>query len=205
VPFLLPRSSSRASPPAITIRAWRRETVGRFRLTNSVAPDVYAGTALEGLRSPRHLLSTFAFNVTDALEFALGGLFLLVLVRLVVRNTWIAAGVWVWLLMPVSAGIPLNTGTAFFFGLDVVFSLVLGTLGAAILLRFGPLAGFVMVAFANLATRMPLTIDATAWYLESSIAVLLVLLTLSVYGFVVAVGNRPAFGERAAEHSVRRA
>jgi hypothetical protein len=98
----------------------------------------------------------------------------------------------------------LNTSSPF-FGLDVVFSLVIGVLGAAILLRFGLLAGFVMVAVGNLATRMPLTIDATAWYLESSIAVLLVLLAVSVYGFVAAVGSRSAFGERAAGHSARRA
>ena len=59
-----------------------------------------------------------------------------------------------------------------------------------ILLRFGLLAAFVTQMVVTLWTRMPITLDPTAWYFESSMAVLLVMLALSVYGFVVGLGNR---------------
>jgi serine/threonine-protein kinase len=170
--------------------------VAHFWLTNSAPPEVFAGPALESVRSPRHLIAALAFDVTDALQFALGGLFLLVLIRLLVRNTWLAASAWIWLVMPLSSGIALNVESAFFVQ-DLILSLVIGVLAVAILLRFGLLTAWVTLTVERMLTRIPLTLNVRAWYLETSLAIVILLTMLATYGFVVALGRRLS-GERPA-------
>jgi hypothetical protein len=41
---------------------------------------------------------------------------------------------------------------------------------------------------------MPLTLDTHAWYFGQSLIVLLLIGALATYGFLVALGGRPAFG-----------
>jgi hypothetical protein len=47
---------------------------------------------------------------------------------------------------------------------------------------------------ADILTWMPLTLDTHAWYFGQSLIVLLLIGALATYGFLVALGGRPAFG-----------
>ena len=73
-------------------------------------------------------------------------------------------------------------------------AVILGVLGIAMLVRFGMLATLVMLIIERLFTRLPITLDLGAWYLEPSLTVVFVVLALGLYGFVVALGDQPAFG-----------
>jgi hypothetical protein len=171
----------------------------RFQFLGRHAPEILLAPALESLRSVRHFMATLAFHVTDEVEFALGGLFFLLLLRLIVRNTWVAAALWVPLVALLNTGAPLSIGASssvgdLFYGWDLVFAVAMGLFVLAILLRLGLLATLAMMIFVRLLTRAPITLDLGAWYIGWAIVILLIVMALSTYGFVVALAGRPAFG-----------
>jgi serine/threonine protein kinase len=157
----------------------------RFHLTGAEAPDLYLRDVLESIRSWPHWVAGLAFSLTDALEFTIGGLFLLVLMRLIFRTSWLAIPLWMCLVMPVALG-----AASFTSPWDFVFSLIIGALAAAILLRVGLLAAFVMVTVEHLSTHLLLTLDPDAWYFASSAIVVIGLVTLSAASCLVACTGR---------------
>ena len=60
---------------------------------------------LEPLHSSRHFLAAIAFHLADTLQFALAGLFLFLLLRLIVANKWIASAIWVAMATAVGAAV----------------------------------------------------------------------------------------------------
>jgi hypothetical protein len=64
-----------------------------------------------------------------------------------------------------------------------------------VLLRIGVLANAAMGIVAQALTYLPLTLDPDAWYFGRSLVVLLGIVGLAVYGFLVALNGRSAFGE----------
>jgi hypothetical protein len=166
----------------------------RLRLTDRPPPDVLFASALESLGSVRHFTNiALVYTVVDALSYGLSALFLLFLVRVVVRKTWIAAGIVALL------GIPLG-----YRGGDPLASweliwVVGGTLFAfTVLLRLGLLAYVVTLLFVGLLSRGPaVTLDLDAWTVGMSFVTLLVVVALASYGFTIALAGRPAFGGKA--------
>jgi hypothetical protein len=59
-----------------------------------------------------------------------------------------------------------------------------------------------MLLFTDLMTRLPVTLDASAWYLPLSVFTLLLIGALGAYGFVVALAGRSPFGADVATVSV---
>jgi hypothetical protein len=76
-----------------------------------------------------------------------------------------------------------------------VSGLPIAAFAAAMLLRLGLLSSAVMLLFAELLTRFPITFDSQAWYMGSSLMTLLVIGGAATYGFTVALAGRPAFGK----------
>jgi hypothetical protein len=72
-----------------------------------------------------------------------------------------------------------------------------GLFAAPILLRFGLLAYVVMLLVTGLL-RGPLTLDLDAWNVGTSVATLLFIAALAIYGFNVALAGRPALGGKTA-------
>jgi hypothetical protein len=70
----------------------------------------------------RHYSAVLAFSPTDALEFTIGGLFLLVLMRLILRSLWLVIPLWMCLVMPVALW-AASFNTPFVFS-DLVLSLI---------------------------------------------------------------------------------
>jgi len=125
-------------------------------------------------------------NQYSAVQFGLVFLFMLVLLRLLVRNTAVAMVLWCLLV-----GSPLNWMSlthAWVFG--VVRSLLL-----LFALWRGGLLSLVVTLFVMFSLlEVPLTLDLSAWYAARAVPVLLVLVGLSLYGFKTALAGKPVFG-----------
>jgi len=129
-------------------------------------------------------------------QYALGGAFLLLVTRLVVRKTWIAV------LVGLVASIPfVPGGSSAPFGWELIGVMVGALLTLTLFLRIGLLAEFAMM-FTDVLVRVPLTLDPDAWYFGNSLVVLLIVAGLAVYAFVVSLGGRPAFGDSAGGSTV---
>jgi serine/threonine-protein kinase len=162
--------------------------VARFRITGQTAPADTLLTAVESLESvPRFVNIAVMYQVLGALTYALAGAFLLVLVRLMVRKTWIAAVV----LSVLS--VPFVPGGGISFGWELPYAMVTPLITFLVFVRVGLLAQCAMI-FTDVLVRVPMTLDPDAWYFGHSLAVLLILGTLAVSAFLVSLGGRPAFG-----------
>jgi hypothetical protein len=163
-------------------------TFARFRINERTAPAETLLTAVESLESvPRFLNIVLTYQALNALVYALAGLFLMVLVRLIVRKTWIAVLV---LCLP---GIALVPGGGTPFGLETPFVMAIPFIAFAVFFRVGLVAQVAMF-FTDVLVRVPMTLDPDAWFFGHSLATLLLLAALATSAFLVSLGGRPAFG-----------
>jgi serine/threonine-protein kinase len=163
-------------------------TFARFRINERTAPAETLLTADESLESvPRFLNIVLTYQALNALVYALAGLFLMVLVRLIVRKTWIAVLV---LCLP---GIALVPGGGTPFGLETPFVMAIPFIAFAVFFRVGLVAQVAMF-FTDVLVRVPMTLDPDAWFFGHSLATLLLLAALATSAFLVSLGGRPAFG-----------
>ena len=117
---------------------------------------------------------------------SLAFLFLLVLLRALLRKEWAAAIALAFFL------------TVFFSGgLDFVSQVeVLIVLGMTVFLlrRLGLLWLVVTFVFASLLGDFPLTTQGSAWYAGISLTGILFMAAMALYGFYTSLGGRPVFG-----------
>jgi serine/threonine-protein kinase len=154
----------------------------RLAVDHVTIADALTAQSLDSLRSVRHLWSRMIFYSLDGLEFALGGFFMLLFLRLLLRRTWLAAVALIALNMPI-----LESGWT---PAGVLQAAAVTTLFIVVVLRVGLLAGVTMSATGWLLTRMPLTLDLQAWYVGSSAMVLLALSAVAIWAFTEAA-RRP--------------
>ncbi len=150
----------------------------------SVMPSTWVdGATLLGFRSVGYRLFVNQFS---AVLYALAFLFLLVLLRLLLRNRYLAFAVW---LAMIAAPVAIE---------DPVVGWMLGALRAIVLLvavtRFGLLALAVglFVGFSLIET--PLSFDLTPWYSPLALPVLATVLGLGLYAFHTSLAGKPLFG-----------
>jgi serine/threonine protein kinase len=149
-------------------------------------PTVFRQAALEALHSPRLFASIALLSGLNALQFALGGIAGLVLLRLIVRRTWIAVMVFV------ALGVPLFAESA--SASAIAFTAFGSLFRILVMLRVSILAFVTMLIVMHLLTWLPLTLDGDAWYFGRSTIVLLLIGSVALYGFLGALAGRPAFG-----------
>jgi serine/threonine-protein kinase len=165
----------------------------RFRFTHRAPPEIFVTPALESLRSVRHFINiALTVQVLSALEYSLAALFLLLVIRLFVRKTWIAASLVAFLSVALASG-----GGNPPSGWELIYMMGGGLFGVTILLRLGLLVYVVMLLFTGLLARGPVTLDLDAWNVGTSLVTLLVVAALATYGFTVALAGRPALGGKA--------
>jgi serine/threonine protein kinase len=120
----------------------------------------------------------------DVTAIVMGLFFWFLLLRVILRNTWLAAAVFVagWVTFVTAA----TTAAA-------EFSVVMGTILASLLLwvmiRFGVLPCVLMFA-TSLSVNWPLTSDFSAWYADKGLIVVALVLALAVWSFRNALGGR---------------
>jgi predicted Ser/Thr protein kinase len=161
--------------------------VVRFTFARASVPEPFAEPAIESLASGRLLGWSLLFGVLNGLQFALGALFFVVLIRMVVRERWLAVVILSVIAAPVAPG-----GVASLAGL----AWAIGTAGIAVatVMRVGLLAGALAIICVHLFTASALTLNPQSWCFGSSIVILAVVIALAVYGFIVSLAGQPAFG-----------
>jgi serine/threonine-protein kinase len=179
---------------------WRDPLVGRDLLLGSLAgvanvgvqvviftwfqrpaPDMLIAPALDSLRSVRAFTNGIVVNLLQGILLALLGLFVLLLIRRLVRNDWVAALIYAIVAMPLSPlGLPQSVTKATIRGLTIMGVTML------VAVRLGLLAFATMWLVNYFVLRFPLTLDGDAWYFGSSTTALIILSVLALYGCVVA-------------------
>jgi hypothetical protein len=117
---------------------------------------------------------------------SLAFLFLLVLLRVLLRKEWAAAIAWAFFLT-----VFFSLGQDFFVWVEML--IVLGVT-VFLLRRLGLLWFLGMFVFGSLLNDFPLTTQRSAWYAGISLAGILLMAALALYGFYTSLGGRPVFG-----------
>jgi serine/threonine-protein kinase len=143
--------------------------------------------SLGGLKPALSMMLLAHAGVTLTAGFLL--IVLLVLLRLLARRTWIAVAIW----LPLLVSLNLN-GEA-----DRVMFLAVGVLWLTLLFRFGVLCLIVGFGLLGLQLALPATLDSAVWYSGPSWVCLALTAGVAIYGFIVSLGGRRAFGSVSAE------
>ena len=140
---------------------------------------------------------TIIVDVSNALGsslfFWLALLFVLVLLRALLRKEWAAGATWVLLFTVFGAA-----GSQF-DPASIASQLIFFVLAVFVLIRFGLLALVAGYILRVLLTTFPLTSQGSAWYAGISLAGILLMAAIAFYGFYTSLGGRPVFGGTAFE------
>jgi len=143
---------------------------------------------LGGIGPARRFVASFLEAPTGVIGFSLGTMFLLVLLRFLLRKQWLAMVAWV-LILTVMFGVSGENPLVKISLIAVAVTLLLFTL-----MRFGLLCYSVAILVPTVFEDSPLTLDFSAWYAGRSLLALLLFAGLAVYGFHTALAGRPLFG-----------
>ena len=152
-------------------------------------PEVTPSTGFhsEFLRSPAQALGVVVYHQFMAVIIALAITLILVVARLLLRNKLLALLV---------AGISMMFLS---FRLESIyvtlFALVSAMLFLVLLVRFGILAFGTSIFVADLIYWTALTLDMSRWYAGRSVAIMLLVLGIAIYGFRCAVGKKALLSE----------
>lgn len=193
-----------------TIVSWSRALTGKVR-DPLVGRDVLYGTLL-GLawvmvfyggyyfdmrRGERPLLpqtdliegtraafSMWLGNIVGAIVAVLMFFFVLVFLRVLVRNRWVAAGLFV-LVFAIPKILATNHPL-----IDSPVWVIIYLIAAVAVVRFGLIVLAVAVFTANVLLNLPFTMDFSAWYAPASACVVLSIIALAVWGFYTALAGQ---------------
>ena len=143
------------------------------------------------LRGPLGLAEQFLSGVWLALTLSLEFMIVLLVLRLLLRREGLAiTALWLAFTVVMTLGNPGPHTLA-----QLVFSGLQAGLEIFAWTRFGLLAGAASSLIFTLCCHYPLTFDASAWYSGSTLFVVLVIVSLSLYGFATTV-SRPGWFAR---------
>ena len=176
-------------------------TVGAFLIeSRQLVPHLFGlrpvMTDLTGiliLLGPRHVIAVALQTVRRALGIAIQIVGIVVLLKILVRRTWLVLLLSAVVVLPIAMN-----GT--FAGEELALELTISTLGIAlglaVLLRFGLLALVVMFYAVLLIEAFPLSANFSRPYAGISLGLIATIAALSVFGFVASRGDEPLFRPR---------
>jgi hypothetical protein len=135
----------------------------------------------------RTIIFDISLSLGPVLFFPLALLFILFLLRVLLRKEWAAAVAFVLLFTVLTAG-------SQFAPVDLVIGLIYWGLMVFLLIRFGLLAIVAQGFFNGLLATFPLTTQGSAWYAGISMTGILLMAAMAFYGFYTSLGGRPVFG-----------
>ena len=144
---------------------------------------------LGALRGVRGALFAVIAHHTNSVLFVLAIVMFLLLLRMLLRRTWLAVGVIS--LMFIGVSLP-DTGPVL---PALIATPLLFALFWALLFRFGLLSFAASFAIAGMFDTLPLTLDLTAWYSATTWITAIVVLGLGFWGFWTALAGRPLFAD----------
>ena len=142
----------------------------------------------------RTIIAAISGGLSGALFISLMFLFVLFLLRALLRKEWGAAVVWVLLFTIFEAA-----GNGSSPPVVLVTWLIGNSLAVFLLIRFGLLAFVASQFFNDLLSNFPLTTQISSWYVGLSLAGILLMAAMAFYGFYTSLGGRPVFGDAVLE------
>jgi Protein kinase domain len=137
----------------------------------------------------RTIIADICNHLVWAPFFWVAALFILFLLRALLRKEWAAAIVWV-LLFTIFRPPSVNPYAPEVF----VSGLIVTGLTAFVMIRFGLLAVVAFEVFNNLLGTFPFTTQGSVWYFSLSVAGIVLVTAIAVYAFYISLGSRPMFG-----------
>ncbi len=165
--------------------------LGQHFIPNLSAFSVSPNPLLRTLSGARLAVSQFVFLVSGSPSFALALLFILFVLRLLVRRDSLAVG----LFTLVNALPPLLTGD---WKSAIGIGLVIGLLAAA-LTRYGLVALASAYFVINALLNFPVTLNFSAWYAGTALLPLLAILALAAFSFYTSLGGQKLVAEKLLE------
>ena len=145
--------------------------------------------ALEALMGVRYELSNLLNALNSAVFSGLLNLFILFLLRVVLRKQWIAT-----LAFAAIAALTQAFGSSTPW-VDYPVAAISGLVAAFILLRFGLLAAMSATACLQLLVSCPPTLDFSSWYIGLALIPPVVVALIALYGFRTSLAGRPLIPE----------
>ena len=130
-----------------------------------------------------------------ALFLSLTYLFVLFLLRALLRKEWAAAVTFVLLFTLLIATANRSLDSPVYLATE----LILNSLTVFLLIRFGLLAVVAAEVFNDLLGSFPFTTQVSSWYAGISLAGIVLLAAIALYAFYTSLGGRPAFGSAVLE------
>ncbi len=142
----------------------------------------------------RTIIADLSNHLIGAPFYWLAALFVLFLLRALLRKEWAAAIAWVLLFTF------LRPPTLELYAPAVlVTGLIMSGLTVFLMIRFGLLAVVASEVFNNLLGSFPLTTQGSVWYASMSLAGILLMAAMAGYVFYTSLGGRPVFGRAVLE------
>jgi len=148
------------------------------------APQASAGPQQWVFLGARTIVADVAQELMLAPFFWFALLFVLFVLRVLLRKQWAAAVAWVLLFTVLASGDPGGWVSALIFSILAVF----------VMIRFGLLALVANHVVFSILQHFPLTTEFSAWYAGIGLTGILLIVSLAFYGFYVSLGGRPVFG-----------
>jgi hypothetical protein len=136
----------------------------------------------------RTIIADISGTLISGPSFWLASLFVLFVLRALLRKEWAAAVAWVFLFTL------LFGGGSQFDPVGLVGTLIFSSLAVFVMIRFGLLALVANWIVYNTLENYPLTTQWSAWYSGISLTGILLMASLAFYGFYTSLGGRPVFG-----------
>ena len=157
-------------------------SVGFLLLKREGATPQLPSTSL--LLGGRQALGIWLANIETCITGTLQFFFLLFLLRVVLRNKWVAAAFFV----PILAA--QNTLRSDHPQIMVWIWVLVYAIAAFAVTRFGLVTLAVAIFTANIMLSVPYTLDFSKWYTPASFAVLLSFVAIAVWGFYTSLGGQ---------------
>ena len=154
-----------------------------FSWLNYPPPQPASGTDSVFLGA-RMIVAKVAVWFMIAPSFWFTALFVLFLLRILLRKQWAAAVAWAVLFTVLGSNDPTGWVSASIFSCLAVF----------VMIRFGLLALAVNFIVFNILQHFPLTTQGSAWYAGIGLTGILLIAAMAFYGFYTSLGGRPVFG-----------
>ena len=168
--------------------------VGIMVIVSLISWDSAASVASKSLYAALGVRQTVAFLFSKTAESVISSaalFFMIFLVRILLRNQWLAAGGLTLLFAAAISLLIVSGGGNLVLGL--LGGSVVGALYVTSLMRFG-LVSLLTLYWANdLLGSLPLTTDLSAWYAGSSIFGMATVLALAGFAFYTSLGGQAGF------------
>ncbi len=148
-----------------------------------------SGNAFAVLQGFKYLSAFFLLDFVNSIFNALGGLFFLVLLIIILRKERLAIAA-LWLINFAVLGLAFTSSghLILWFG-----PFLIATITVTCIARFGLLATVSFYIFFRLTFHNSITADASRFYFGNTIFAFVVILGLSIYGFYTSLAGQPLF------------